>query len=85
MISSPWRKPEVARGQLELIRNIRANASDAVSSRMLGILQTTWVSPAAFMKAYFGGGGHNGALVDYQRNGATSWDGAPSTIIGTTF
>jgi hypothetical protein len=37
------------------------------------------------LKAYFGGGGRNGALVDYQRNGATSWDGAPSTIIGTTF
>ena len=37
------------------------------------------------LKAYFGGGGRNGGLVDYQRNGATSWDGAPTTILGTTF
>lgn len=36
------------------------------------------------VKAYFGGVGHGG-LIDYQRNGATSWDGAPSTIAGTTF
>lgn len=37
------------------------------------------------LKAYFGGGGRNGGLVDYQRNGATDWDGAPSTVIGSTF
>jgi hypothetical protein len=37
------------------------------------------------LKAYFGGGGRNGGLVDYQRNGATNWDGAPASILGTTF
>jgi hypothetical protein len=37
------------------------------------------------LKAYFGGGGRNGGLVDYQRNGATNWDGAPSTIVGSSF
>ncbi len=37
------------------------------------------------VKAYFGGGGRNGGLADYQRNGPTDWDGAPSTILGTTF
>jgi hypothetical protein len=36
------------------------------------------------LKAYFGGGGRNGGLVDYQRNGATDWDSAPSTILGTS-
>jgi hypothetical protein len=37
------------------------------------------------LRAYFGGGGRNGGLADYQRNGATSWDGAPATIVGTSF
>jgi hypothetical protein len=37
------------------------------------------------LKVYFGGGGRNGGLVDYQRNGATNWDGAPAAIIGTSF
>ncbi|HEX3674097.1 MAG TPA: hypothetical protein VHU87_07460 [Rhizomicrobium sp.] len=37
------------------------------------------------LKAYFGGGGRNGGLVDYQRNGATDWDGVPSTVVSTTF
>lgn len=54
VVSSPWRKPEVAHGQLDLIRSIRANAPEAVAARMLGILQTTWTAPAAFIGAYFG-------------------------------
>jgi hypothetical protein len=37
------------------------------------------------LRAYFGGGGRNGGLADYQRNGATTWDGAPATIVGTSF
>lgn len=37
------------------------------------------------VKAYFGGGGRNGGLVDYQRNGPTDWDGAPSAILGSSF
>jgi hypothetical protein len=54
VISAPWRKPAVALGQLDLIRSIRANAGEAVASRMMGILQTTWGTPANFIKAYFG-------------------------------
>ena len=54
VISAPWRKPEVARGQLDLIRSIRANAPDSVGAKMLGILQTTWGAPAAFFNAYLG-------------------------------
>jgi hypothetical protein len=37
------------------------------------------------VKAYFGGGGRSGGLVDYDRNGAVNWDSAPSTILGTSF
>jgi hypothetical protein len=37
------------------------------------------------VKAYLGGGGREGTLVDYQRNGTTNWDGAPATLIGLGF
>lgn len=54
VLSSPWRKAPVALGQLDVIRSVRANATDAIASRMLGVLQTTWGSMGAFMKAYYG-------------------------------
>lgn len=37
------------------------------------------------LKAYLGGGGRSGTLVDYQRNGTTNWDGAPATLVGLNF
>ena len=58
VLSSPWRKPEVALGQLELIRHVRANAPEAVASRMAGVLATTWFgSCGAFMRGYYGEAG----------------------------
>ena len=36
------------------------------------------------LKAYFGGV-RSGGLVDYHRNTATNWDGAPASLVGTTF
>lgn len=56
VMSSPWRKAAVARGQLDLMRSIADNATEPVSSRMLGILQTTWSPPGTFLRAYFGTG-----------------------------
>jgi hypothetical protein len=37
------------------------------------------------LKAYLGGGGRNGTLVDYQRNGTTNWDGAPAGLVELGF
>ncbi len=54
VVSSPWRKSSVALRQLDLLRSVRRDASPVVASRMLGILQTTWVGAAHFLKAYFG-------------------------------
>ncbi len=54
VVSSPWRKSNVALAQLELIRSVRANANDAIAPRMQGVLQTTWVDAGAFIKAYYG-------------------------------
>ncbi|HYK89161.1 MAG TPA: family 20 glycosylhydrolase [Acidobacteriota bacterium] len=53
VVSSPWRRPGVALAQLELIRHVRKNAPDAVATRMLGVLQTTWCPLGPFAKAYF--------------------------------
>ena len=54
VVSAPWRKAPAALGQVELIRNVRAGASEAVANRMLGVLQTTWGSFGNFLKAYQG-------------------------------
>lgn len=37
------------------------------------------------IKAYLGGGGRSGSLVDYQRNGTTNWDAAPATAFELGF
>jgi hypothetical protein len=54
VISSPWRKANVALGQLDLIRTVRANANDTIAAHMQGVLQTTWCDLGAFVKAYYG-------------------------------
>jgi hypothetical protein len=37
------------------------------------------------IKAYIGGEGRTGSLVDYHRNGTTDWDAAPSTVFELGF
>ncbi len=54
VVSSPWRKANVALGQFELMRSIRANAGEPVANRAAGVLQTTWCDAGAFARAYFG-------------------------------
>ena len=54
VVSCPWRNPEVALGQLELIRNVRRYATKVIASHMQGVLQTTWTGMGEFMKAYSG-------------------------------
>jgi hypothetical protein len=54
VVVSPWRDVNVANGQLELVRSVRKNAGEKIASRMLGVLQTTWVPSGAFMRAYYG-------------------------------
>lgn len=54
VVSCPWRKPEVALAQLAQILDLRKHAAKAVGERVLGVMQTTWGSPAEFLKAYAG-------------------------------
>lgn len=54
VVSSPKHRPAAALAQLELINHSRKNATPAIASRMLGVLQTTWCDMGSFVKAYFG-------------------------------
>jgi len=52
VVACPWRKPNVALGELTHIRAIRAGGDPASARRALGIVQTTWCGFAPFMRAY---------------------------------
>ena len=52
VLYAPWRRTEVALGELDLIRSARTHADETIAPRMLGVLQTTWGSPSDFIKAY---------------------------------
>ena len=54
VLACPWRKPNVALGQLAMVRETRAHATAEIADRMQGVLQTTWVPFGTFAKAYFG-------------------------------
>lgn len=54
VLACPWRKPNVALGQLAMVRDTRAHATAEIGDRMQGVLATTWVSFGPFAKAYFG-------------------------------
>ncbi len=54
VVSSPWRRSNVALRQLDLIRLARLNSAPGVAARFQGMLQTTWCGFGPFAKAYFG-------------------------------
>jgi hypothetical protein len=64
VVSSPWRKPGVALAQLDLLRHARRNATKAIESRVLGVLQTTWCDIGSFVKAYYGEGTPRANVVE---------------------
>ncbi|MFN7998700.1 MAG: family 20 glycosylhydrolase [Bryobacteraceae bacterium] len=54
VVACPWRKPNVALGQLAMVRDTRAHATDEIAGRMQGVMATTWISFGPFARAYFG-------------------------------
>lgn len=54
VLSCPWRKPEVAVGQVEWIRKAKENSSSKVANRIQGVMHTTWCGATPFIKAYRG-------------------------------
>lgn len=54
VLPSPWRKPDVALGQVEWIRMAQKTSSEEVAARFKGMLHTTWCGMAPFIRAYHG-------------------------------
>src|SRR5215472_11107239 len=54
VVYAPWRKTDVALGELDLVRSVRAHADAVTAPRLLGVLQTTWGDASSFIKAYNG-------------------------------
>jgi hypothetical protein len=54
VVTCPWRKPGVALEQYQMMRQARAHSTEAIASRMLGMMQTVWSSFGALARAYFG-------------------------------
>jgi hypothetical protein len=54
VVSAPWQMTDVALNELEMVRKVRAEATDPLRSRTVGLLQTTWIDLGDFVKAYYG-------------------------------
>jgi len=54
VLYAPWRNTQVALGELEVVRSIRAHAEQTIAPRMLGVLQTNWAGTGDFIQAYYG-------------------------------
>jgi hypothetical protein len=67
VVACPWRKADVALGQLAQVQGIRSGTDAEVAGHALGVLQTTWCGFAAFAKAYQAQ--QNGAAPE--KNGAS--------------
>ncbi|MBI5386759.1 MAG: family 20 glycosylhydrolase [Verrucomicrobia bacterium] len=51
VVACPWRKADVALGELDRIRTLRAGDDRAVAERALGMVHTTWCGFAPFVRA----------------------------------
>jgi len=54
VLSCPWRKPQVASGQVDDLLNFRAHSSWVMKSRYQGILQTVWSNAEIFLDGFYG-------------------------------
>lgn len=52
VVACPWRKSDVALGQLAHVRSLRTGPDRAVARRALGMVQTTWCGFSSFARAY---------------------------------
>jgi hypothetical protein len=59
VLACPWKKPEVALGQLKIQQSL---AGGEGPGRPLGMLQTTWIPFTKFAKAYYGEEKDQGAV-----------------------
>ncbi len=56
VLAAPYQMPDVALDELAMVREVRAEATDPLKSRTVGMLQTSWDGLNDFVEAYFGEG-----------------------------
>jgi len=54
VVTCPYRKPEVAIDQLDLMLHFRKSAKKKKKDNYYGMVQTIWTSPENFLDAYYG-------------------------------
>jgi hypothetical protein len=52
VIACPWKKPEVAREQVNMMYNYKENATPEMKQHFLGIMHTVWSSAGEFINSY---------------------------------
>lgn len=52
VVACPWRKPQVAVEQVELMRLLRGDLRDEIANRALGVMETTWSGFDRFSEAH---------------------------------
>ncbi len=52
VVTCPWRKGDVAVEQLNLMLNLKENATEVMSGKYMGMVQTVWTSTENFMENY---------------------------------
>ncbi|WP_084598232.1 family 20 glycosylhydrolase [Flagellimonas lutaonensis] len=52
VVACPWRIPEVAKKQVEMMADFKANSIKKMADRYLGVMHTYWSSAERFMEAY---------------------------------
>jgi len=53
VVSAPYQMADIGINELGLIRKVRAEATDALKLRTLGVLQTSWGGLGDFVQAYY--------------------------------
>jgi len=53
VIACPWRKPEVAAAQVQMMADFKNNSTPETSKKYLGMMQTVWSSADSFIDDYY--------------------------------
>lgn len=52
VVACSWRKPQVARDQVSMMRSLQNNATPEMKENLLGVMHTVWSPADKFMEAY---------------------------------
>ncbi|WP_304236958.1 family 20 glycosylhydrolase [Jiulongibacter sediminis] len=52
--TSPWRKADLAKQQLKLMQDLRANATDEMKEHYKGMVHTVWSPAGSFLNRFYG-------------------------------